>query len=36
MHFLDDFDPIELHPDASDYGIGGYIYHNQQTVVCEI
>ena len=26
MHFLNDFDPIYLHTDASDYGIGGYLF----------
>ena len=26
MHFLNDIDPITLHTDASDYGIGGYLY----------
>jgi RNase H-like domain found in reverse transcriptase len=26
MHFLIDNDPIYLHADASDYGIGGYLF----------
>ena len=26
MHFLNDFDPIYLHTDASDYGIGDYLF----------
>jgi transposase InsO family protein len=26
MHFLNDLDPIYLHTDASDYGIGGYLF----------
>jgi RNase H-like domain found in reverse transcriptase len=26
MHFLNDTDPIFLHTDASDYGIGGYLF----------
>ena len=26
MHFLSDTDPITLHTDASDYGIGGYLF----------
>ena len=26
MHFLNDSDPIYLHTDASDYGIGGYLF----------
>jgi transposase InsO family protein len=26
MHFLNDTDPICLHTDASDYGIGGYLF----------
>jgi RNase H-like domain found in reverse transcriptase len=26
MHFLNDSDPICLHTDASDYGIGGYLF----------
>jgi RNase H-like domain found in reverse transcriptase len=26
MHFLNDTDPIFLHSDASDYGIGGYLF----------
>ena len=26
MHFLNDFDPIFVHNDASDYGIGGYLF----------
>jgi RNase H-like domain found in reverse transcriptase len=26
MHFLNDFDPICLHTDASDYGIIGYLF----------
>ena len=26
MHFLSDTDPIFLHTDASDYGIGGYLF----------
>jgi RNase H-like domain found in reverse transcriptase/Integrase zinc binding domain len=26
MHFLNDTDPVFLHTDASDYGIGGYLF----------
>jgi hypothetical protein len=26
MHFLNDTEPIFLHTDASDYGIGGYLF----------
>lgn len=26
MHFLNDTDPISLHTDASDYGIGGFLF----------
>jgi inner membrane protein involved in colicin E2 resistance len=26
MHFISDTDPIFLHTDASDYGIGGYLF----------
>jgi hypothetical protein len=26
MHFLSDTDPIYLHTDASDYGVGGYLF----------
>ena len=26
MHFLTDIDPITLHTDASDYGVGGYLF----------
>jgi RNase H-like domain found in reverse transcriptase len=26
MHFINDTDPIFLHTDASDYGIGGYLF----------
>ena len=26
MHFLNDTDPIFLHTDASEYGIGGYLF----------
>ena len=26
MHFLSDTDPITLHTDASDYGVGGYLF----------
>jgi hypothetical protein len=26
MHFLSDTDPIFLHTDASDYGVGGYLF----------
>ena len=26
MHFMNDFDPIFLHTDASDYGIGGFLF----------
>jgi hypothetical protein len=27
MHFLSDTDPIYLRTDASDYGVGGYLFH---------
>jgi hypothetical protein len=27
MHFLNETDPVFLHTDASDYGIGGYLFH---------
>ena len=26
MRFLNDYDPIFLHTDASDYGVGGYLF----------
>jgi RNase H-like domain found in reverse transcriptase len=26
MHFINDTDPIYLHTDASDFGIGGYLF----------
>ena len=26
MHFLTDIDPMTLHTDASDYGVGGYLF----------
>jgi RNase H-like domain found in reverse transcriptase len=26
IHFINDTDPIFLHTDASDYGIGGYLF----------
>jgi RNase H-like domain found in reverse transcriptase len=26
MHFISDTDPIYLHTDASDYGVGGYLF----------
>ena len=26
MHFLTDIDPITLHTDASNYGVGGYLF----------
>ena len=26
MHFLDDYAPIGLQTDASDYGVGGYLF----------
>ena len=31
MHFMSDTAPITLHTDASDYGVGGYLF---QTVDC--
>jgi hypothetical protein len=26
MHFINDTDPIYLHTDASDFGVGGYLF----------
>ena len=26
MHFMSDIAPITLHTDASDYGVGGYLF----------
>ena len=26
MHFMSDIAPITLHSDASDYGVGGYLF----------
>ena len=26
MHFLNDIDPVTLPTDASDYGVGGYLF----------
>ena len=26
MHFMNDIAPITLHTDASDYGVGGYLF----------
>ena len=30
MHFVNDVDPIYLHTDASDYGIGGFLFQMVQ------
>ena len=27
MHFMSDTAPMTLHTDASDYGVGGYLFH---------
>ena len=38
MHFLSDTDPIYLHTDASDYGVGAYLFQlvdGQETPIAD-
>ena len=32
MHFMSDTAPITLHTDASDYGVGGYLFQTVDSI----